>query len=312
MKRATASPLPHLSHELKISQEKSCNRKALCYIDSMICDTPKIQQQLALGVVAEGLGASPDREPRSKPPEKIWLTPERKEYMRKWHQQHPGKNREYCRAEYRRNHSRYRAKRGTEEFKANLREYMRRYREAHPERYLLALRASNRKHAVKRRAYRQRPEVQMRRRSRESLRYRTDAEYILAKRIRSRLREVFKRQGITSDAGSIALVGCSWLELKAHIQTQFVNGMVWENRGSYVIDHIIPMSAFDLRDAEELQWVCNWRNLRPITRYENSVKFDHLPSPLPSWLPPHIAARIVKRYGQANIQVQNPHWTVRF
>jgi len=54
------------------------------------------------------------------------------------------------------------------------------------------------------------------------------------------LRSIFKRKGYTKRSKSNDILGCSWQELKLHIESQFVDGMSWENRSAWHIDHIIP------------------------------------------------------------------------
>lgn len=52
----------------------------------------------------------------------------------------------------------------------------------------------------------------------------------------------------------LSLLGCSIEEFRKHIESQFQEGMTWENRGRYIenwsIDHIIPFSYFDLTIEE--------------------------------------------------------------
>lgn len=122
-----------------------------------------------------------------------------------------------------------------------------------------------------------------------------DNAFALAGRLRATMNRAFRRRWVKKPFRTESLLGCTVEEAKSHIERQFVNGMSWSNRGSFVIDHIIPVAAFDLRDTEESQFAFNWRNLRPITHHENAVKSDTLPDPLPSWLPSHIADRIRTR-----------------
>jgi hypothetical protein len=114
-------------------------------------------------------------------------------------------------------------------------------------------------------------------------------------RIRSRLYVALKGNGIKKHKKTEYFLGCTVLEAKAHIERQFVNGMSFEDRKSFHVDHVVPVAAFDLADPEEQRWAFNYQNLRPLTPKENMAKHDKLPSPLPSWLPEHIAARIIAR-----------------
>lgn len=46
--------------------------------------------------------------------------------------------------------------------------------------------------------------------------------------------------------------------------------MTWENYGSeWHIDHVIPLSHFDLTDRMEFLEACNWLNLRSLWTKEN-------------------------------------------
>lgn len=70
------------------------------------------------------------------------------------------------------------------------------------------------------------------------------------------------------------LVGCKIIELKLHIETQFVDGMTWDNysHSTWHIDHIIPCVMFDLSDPQEAKKCFNYRNLRPLWASDNFSK----------------------------------------
>ena len=44
----------------------------------------------------------------------------------------------------------------------------------------------------------------------------------------------------------ITLVGYTLLELMTHLESQFTDGMTWENYGQWHVDHIRPCAKFDL------------------------------------------------------------------
>lgn len=123
----------------------------------------------------------------------------------------------------------------------------------------------------------------------------TDVQFMLKDRLRATANRAFRRQWIKKPARTEALLGCTISEAKAHIESQFAQGMSWENRKSFVIDHHIPIAAFDLTDAEEVGLAFGWRNLKPLTQKENASKSATVPNPLPSWLPLHIQDRIKLR-----------------
>jgi len=121
-------------------------------------------------------------------------------------------------------------------------------------------------------------------------------QFRLAGRLRATLNRAFRRQWIKKPLHTEALLGCTIEKAKAHLESQFVNGMAWNNRGSFHIDHWIPVSAFDLRDSEEVLFAFNWQNLRPLAPHDNQSKQASIPNPLPRWLPFHIAERILLRH----------------
>lgn len=289
----------------------------------MLCDT-KIHTQLLSDGLGEKLEENPNPPPRFPPLKKTSPTPEAvKRYHTQWRKNHVERYREYSRKSYRKCYDKIRQVRGTEEYKRKMREYLKRYRAEHPEKHKESLRRSYKKYRAKRLTENKSPERQARRRELYQLRKkeicarkcalmktpkykekanerlrkrrRENVQFALADSLRATMNRAFRRNWIKKPHRTEALLGCSFSDAKRHIESQFVNGMSWQNRRSFVVDHIIPVVAFDLRDPEEVRWAFNWRNLQPITFHDNAVKSDSLPNPLPSWLPAHIAERINSR-----------------
>lgn len=100
----------------------------------------------------------------------------------------------------------------------------------------------------------------------------------LASRIRDHttglLRNPAKHKGI------LVLLCCSIEELRTHLENKFYpnpetgEAMSWDNRGFYGwhIDHIVPLSYFDLDDPEQLKRACHYTNLQPLWAKDNLVK----------------------------------------
>jgi hypothetical protein len=66
------------------------------------------------------------------------------------------------------------------------------------------------------------------------------------------------------------LLGCSYNEAARHIENQFKRGMTWANHGKvWEIDHIIPLSKWDLTDPAQIRRACNYLNLRPLLKEMN-------------------------------------------
>ena len=74
------------------------------------------------------------------------------------------------------------------------------------------------------------------------------------------------------------LDGQFWKELKEHLEKQFKEGMSWENYGFYGwhIDHILPLSSFDLTKAEEQKKAFHYTNLQPLSAKENLQKYSKI------------------------------------
>jgi hypothetical protein len=73
--------------------------------------------------------------------------------------------------------------------------------------------------------------------------------------------------------------GCTSKELIEHIESQFVDGMTWENKGQYGwhIDHIRPLASFDFTGDdmdEQLKAAWHYTNLQPLWWYDNLTKSD--------------------------------------
>lgn len=77
-------------------------------------------------------------------------------------------------------------------------------------------------------------------------------------------------------ASSAKLLGCSFDEYRAHLESQFSQrpGMSWETRLFWEIDHIKPCSKFDFSDPEQQRLCFHFSNQRPIWMIENRIKHD--------------------------------------
>jgi hypothetical protein len=102
----------------------------------------------------------------------------------------------------------------------------------------------------------------------------TNPQFAIGLRVRSRVSKALKKVGAVKSQKTKELLGCSFEFLKEHIESQFKEGMSWENRSSFHIDHIRPLASFDLTDPEQLKAACHWSNLQPLYPIENIRKSD--------------------------------------
>ncbi len=77
---------------------------------------------------------------------------------------------------------------------------------------------------------------------------------------------------------AIGCLGCTPSQLAERFENLFDHRMSWENMGAkgWAIDHIRPLSWFDLKHAEAIKEVCHHSNLRPCMAAENTSKSDRL------------------------------------
>ena len=103
-------------------------------------------------------------------------------------------------------------------------------------------------------------------------------QFILCRRIRARTKFVLRKMLSSKRIGPISnLIGCTGKELVAHLESQFEPGMSWDNRSEWHIDHIIPLSSFNLLDPIQFSKASHYSNLRPLWAKDNKAKSDLLP-----------------------------------
>jgi hypothetical protein len=131
----------------------------------------------------------------------------------------------------------------------------------------------NRERILKRQAeYYQNEEIKQRRNEYLKSLHLTNPQAALARRIRKRIRCALRSVNACKSGKTVELIGCSFKFLKQHIESQFKKGMAWDKPNSFHIDHIRPLSSFDLNDPEQQKIACHWTNLQPLSPIENLKK----------------------------------------
>lgn len=104
-------------------------------------------------------------------------------------------------------------------------------------------------------------------------------EFKVKKNLRSRLNKIVT--GERKKGSAVQDLGCDWQQLREHLEAQFEPGMSWESYGRgndrWNIDHIMPLSAFDLTDRQNFLLANHYLNLRPMWCLENISKKDRIP-----------------------------------
>ena len=91
-------------------------------------------------------------------------------------------------------------------------------------------------------------------------------------RLRSRLYNAINNNQKVGSA--VKDLGCSIEEFKIYLESKFSPDMTWENWSinGWHIDHIKPISSFDLTDRKQLLEACHYTNLQPLWADENLTK----------------------------------------
>ena len=118
--------------------------------------------------------------------------------------------------------------------------------------------------------------VRQRRNSYEQRKTKDDIQFKIGKNLRRRLRDVLKIK--TKSGSAVKDLGCTVDEFKSYLESKFQPGMTWNNYGYYGwhIDHIKPLSSFDLSDRKQFLEACHYTNLQPLWASENLIKSNKL------------------------------------
>jgi hypothetical protein len=98
----------------------------------------------------------------------------------------------------------------------------------------------------------------------------TDIHFKLACGLRNRLWSAIKNNQKVGSA--VRDLGCSISELKTYLESKFQEGMDWANHGEWEVDHIKPLSKFDLTNRNQFLEACHYSNLQPLWFEANRIK----------------------------------------
>jgi hypothetical protein len=83
---------------------------------------------------------------------------------------------------------------------------------------------------------------------------------------------VLLRYGNSKPSKTYDLLGYNAVQLKNHIEGKFRDGMNWENRSKWDIDHIVPIDYYLKKGITDLSIINALTNLQPMWRKENISK----------------------------------------
>ena len=79
-----------------------------------------------------------------------------------------------------------------------------------------------------------------------------------------------KNGGYTKKSTVNKILGADYKIIKEHLESKFKDGMSWENRSEWHIDHIVPLVS--AKNEKELLKLCHYTNIQPLWAFENLSK----------------------------------------
>jgi hypothetical protein len=102
-------------------------------------------------------------------------------------------------------------------------------------------------------------------------------QFKLTLNLRNRLKDILKnylnKGYLVNKESSIKLIGIPIEDFVSYIEERFVIGyMSWENHGKvWELDHILPISSFDLTQEEQLKECFYYTNYQPLFKFTTTI-----------------------------------------
>lgn len=103
-------------------------------------------------------------------------------------------------------------------------------------------------------------------------RYHNDINFKISSILRTRFSKILNNKKLNKQNSILKYLNCSLDEFKIHIEKLFLPKMSWNNYGKWHLDHIIPTTAFDFSDIENLYICFNYLNFQPLWSKDNISK----------------------------------------
>lgn len=132
--------------------------------------------------------------------------------------------------------------------------------------------------SAQRRQYEERNGTQAKKYLKIKERMNLDLSFRLKVLLRGRLSKAVV--GNAKSGSAVSDLGCSIQHLKLHLELFWDEGMSWTNYGNGVgkwnIDHIVPLTNFDLSDRGQFLEANNYLNLQPLWYLDNISKSNRV------------------------------------
>lgn len=109
---------------------------------------------------------------------------------------------------------------------------------------------------------------------RRKIKWKTDFKFRINSTLRLRLTHELRGIKKVDLSYCFDLLGCNIDFFIKHIEDQFIKNMNWDNHSKYGwhLDHIIPVSSYDLSDEKQRKECFHYTNLQPLWAEDNLRK----------------------------------------
>ncbi len=116
--------------------------------------------------------------------------------------------------------------------------------------------------------------VRKNKREYEKTRKSNNPTYKLISNFRTAIYQVLKENNIIKNKHYFEVLNYSQQELISHLESKFKEGMSWDNYGKWHVDHIRPISSFNIKEIGDEEFMMCWglNNLQPLWSHENLKK----------------------------------------
>jgi len=105
-----------------------------------------------------------------------------------------------------------------------------------------------------------------------------DPLYKLISNFRTAIYQVLKESNVEKNDHYFDILPYSQEELIQHLENQFTDDLTWDNYGEWHVDHITPISSFNIREMGDEEFIKCWslENLQPLWGEENIRKSNSI------------------------------------
>ena len=105
-----------------------------------------------------------------------------------------------------------------------------------------------------------------------------DPIYKLINNFRTAIYQVLKENNVKKNGHYFDILKYSPDDLINHLESKFTDKMNWSNYGEWHVDHILPISSFDIKEIGDEEFMKCWelKNLQPLWGDENIKKSNRI------------------------------------